>query len=72
MARPVVKATMESASFGMLTAEARGVRFGRPPKLKSDRTALGERRQVGARIAKLFEGHHAPLYRALTALTVAA
>ena len=50
---------IEFASFGKLTAEARGVRFGRPPKLKSDRIALGERRQVGVRIAKLFEGHYA-------------
>ena len=59
-----------------LTAEARGVRFGRPPKLKSDRIALGERLVSDGKsvreLAKLFEGHHATLYRALTALTLAA
>jgi protein-tyrosine phosphatase len=58
-------------SSGRVAAKARGVRFGRPPKLTADQVALGER-LVGEgtsvrEAAKLLKCHHATLYRAMTA-----
>jgi len=60
----------QRTSSGRVAAKARGVRFGRPPKLTADRVALGER-LVGEgtsvrEVAKLLKRHHATLYRALT------
>ena len=54
-----------------VAAQARGVRFGRPPKLAADQIALGER-LVGEgtsvrEAAELLKCHHATLYRALSA-----
>lgn len=61
----------QRTSSGRVAAQARGVRFGRPPKLTSDQIALGER-LVGEgtsvrEAAKLLKCHHATLYRALSA-----
>ena len=54
-----------------MAAKARGVRFGRPPKLTAEQIALGERLvSEGTSVreaAKLLKCHHATLYRALTA-----
>ncbi len=60
----------QRTSTGRVAAKARGVRFGRPPKLTVDQIALGER-LVGEgtsvrEAAKLLQCHHATLYRALT------
>ena len=59
-------------SSGRVAAMARGVRFGRPPKLTADQIALGERLvSEGTSVreaAKLLKCHHATLYRALSAL----
>jgi len=57
--------------LGRVAAKARGVRFGRPPKLTADQIALGQR-LVGEgtsvrEAAKLLKCHHATLYRALSA-----
>ncbi|WP_446741240.1 helix-turn-helix domain-containing protein [Sphingomonas sp. H160509] len=53
-----------------MAAKARGVRFGRPPKLTPDQIALGERLVTEGtfvrKAAKLLKCHHATLYRALT------
>jgi DNA invertase Pin-like site-specific DNA recombinase len=62
----------QRTSSGRVAAKARGVRFGRPPKLTADQIALGER-LVGEgtsvrEAAKLLKCHHATLYRALSAL----
>ncbi len=59
----------QRTSSGRVAAKARGVRFGRPPKLTADQVALGER-LVGEGTsvrdaAKLLKCHHATLYRAL-------
>ena len=59
----------QRTSSGRVEAQARGVRFGRPPKLTSDQIALGER-LVGEgtsvrEAAKLLKCHHATLYRLL-------
>ena len=59
----------QRTSSGRVAAKARGVRFGRPPKLTPDQIALGER-LVGEgtsvrEAAKLLKCHHATLYRAL-------
>ena len=64
----------QRTSSGRVAAKARGVRFGRPPKLTPDQIALGER-LIGEgtsvrEAAKLLKCHHATLYRALTAATV--
>lgn len=61
----------QRTSTGRVAAKARGVRFGRPPKLTADQIALGER-LVGEgtsvrEAAKLLKCHHATLYRALSA-----
>lgn len=61
----------QRTSSGRAAAKARGVRFGRPPKLSADQIALGER-LVGEgtsvrEAAKLLKCHHATLYRALSA-----
>ena len=61
----------QRTSSGRVAARARGVRFGRPPKLTSDQIALGER-LVGEgtsvrEAAKLLKCHYATLYRALSA-----
>ena len=63
----------QRTSTGRVAAKARGVRFGRPPKLTTDQIALGER-LVGEgtsvrEAAKLLKCHHATLYRALTLTT---
>jgi DNA invertase Pin-like site-specific DNA recombinase len=60
----------QRTSSGRVSAKARGVRFGRPPKLTADQVALGER-LVGEgtsvrEAAKLLKCHHATLYRALS------
>ena len=60
----------QRTSSGRVAAKARGVRFGRPPKLTAGQIALGER-LVGEgtsvrEAAKLLKCHHATLYRALT------
>mgnify|MGYP002652610499 CR=1 FL=1 len=61
----------QRTSSGRVAAKARGVRFGRPPKLTPDQIALGERLvSEGTSVreaAKLLKCHHATLYRALTA-----
>lgn len=61
----------QRTSTGRIAAQARGVRFGRPPKLTTEQIALGQR-LVGEgtsvrEAAKLLKCHHATLYRALTA-----
>lgn len=65
----------QRTSSGRMAAKARGVRFGRPPKLTAEQIALGLR-LVGEgtsvrEAAKLLKCHHATLYRALTAATAA-
>lgn len=65
----------QRTSAGRVAAKARGVRFGRPPKLTAEQIALGLR-LVGEgtsvrEAAKLLKCHHATLYRALTASTAA-
>lgn len=63
----------QRTSSGRVAAKARGVRFGRPPKLTSDQVALGERLvEEGTSVreaAKLLKCHYATLYRALSART---
>jgi len=63
----------QRTSSGRIAAKARGVRFGRPPKLTPDQIALGERLvREGTSVreaAKLLKCHHATLYRALSAPT---
>jgi DNA invertase Pin-like site-specific DNA recombinase len=64
----------QRTSSGRVAAKARGVRFGRPPKLTPDQIALGLR-LVGEgtsvrEAAKLLDCHHATLYRALTAASL--
>ena len=59
----------QRTSSGRPAAMARGVRFGRPPKLTPDQVTLG-RRLVGEgtsvrQAAKLLKCHYATLYRAL-------
>ena len=61
----------QRTSSGRVAAKARGVRFGRPPKLTAEQVMLGER-LVGEgtsvrETAKLLKCHHATLYRALSA-----
>lgn len=63
----------QRTSSGRVAAMARGVRFGRPPKLTADQIALGLK-LVGEgtsvrEAAKLLQCHHATLYRALSAST---
>jgi DNA invertase Pin-like site-specific DNA recombinase len=65
----------QRTSTGRVAAKARGVRFGRPPKLTAEQIALGLR-LVGEgtsvrEAAKLLKCHHATLYRALTSATAA-
>ncbi|MGW8142506.1 recombinase family protein [Sphingomonas zeae] len=65
----------QRTSSGRVAAKARGVRFGRPPKLTPDQIALGER-LVGEgtsvrEAAKLLKCHHATLYRALSSSSTA-
>lgn len=59
----------QRTSSGRIAAKARGVRFGRPPKLTVDQIGLGSRLvSEGASVreaAKLLKCHHATLYRAL-------
>ena len=61
----------QRTSSGRVAARARGVRFGRPPKLTAEQIALGVRlvsEGTSVReVAKLLQCHHATLYRALTA-----
>ena len=61
----------QRTSSGRIAAQARGVRFGRPPKLTTEQIALGQRLVAEGRsvreTAKLLQCHHATLYRALTA-----
>ena len=64
----------QRTSTGRVAAKARGVRFGRPPKLTAEQIALGLR-LVGEgtsvrEAAKLLKCHHATLYRALTAASL--
>ena len=59
----------QRTSTGRVAAQARGVRFGRPPKLTADQVALGRRLvEEGTSVsvaASLLKCHHATLYRAL-------
>lgn len=59
----------QRTSSGRTAAKARGVRFGRPPKLTADQISLGKRLvEEGTSVreaAKLLKCHHATLYRAL-------
>jgi len=61
----------QRTSMGRVAAQARGVRFGRPPKLTADQIALGKRLvDEGTSVrnaAGLLKCHHATLYRALQA-----
>lgn len=61
----------QRTSSGRVAAKARGVRFGRPPKLTADQIALAHRLVgEGASVreaAELLKCHHATLYRALSA-----
>lgn len=58
---------------GRAAAKARGVRFGRPPKLSADQMALARRLieegKSVAEVAKVFGIHRATLYRALEPAT---
>ena len=59
----------QRTSSGRIAAKARGVRFGRPPKLTAEQIALGHR-LIGEgtsvrEAARLLKCHHATLYRAL-------
>jgi DNA invertase Pin-like site-specific DNA recombinase len=59
----------ERTRTGRVAAQARGVRFGRPPKLTSEQIKLAQRlinegRSVPA-VAKILKVHRATLYRAL-------
>lgn len=62
----------QRTSSGRTAAKARGVRFGRPPKLTTDQISLGKRLvEEGTSVreaAKLLKCHHATLYRALAPL----
>ena len=64
----------QRTSSGRVAARARGVRFGRPPKLTAEQIALGVRLvSEGTSVreaAKLLQCHHATLYRALTAASL--
>ena len=59
----------QRTSSGRAAAQARGVRFGRPPKLTSEQIALGRRLVCEGtsvrQAAKLLKCHYATLYRAL-------
>ena len=61
----------ERTRSGRVAAQARGVRFGRPPKLTADQIALAQRLiSEGTSIpgaAKILNVHRATLYRALHA-----
>ena len=59
----------ERTSSGRIQAKARGVRFGRPPKLTSEQVKLA-RRLIGEgtsvpEASRILEVHRATLYRAL-------
>jgi DNA invertase Pin-like site-specific DNA recombinase len=61
----------ERTRTGRVAAQARGVRFGRPPKLTGEHIQLaqrliGEGRSIPA-VAKILKVHRATLYRALAA-----
>ena len=64
----------QRTSSGRVAAKARGVRFGRPPKLTAEQIALGVRLvSEGTSVraaAKLLKCHRATLYRALTAASL--
>jgi DNA invertase Pin-like site-specific DNA recombinase len=64
----------QRTSSGRVAARARGVRFGRPPKLTAEQIALGVRLvSEGTSVraaAKLLKCHRATLYRALTAASL--
>jgi DNA invertase Pin-like site-specific DNA recombinase len=64
----------QRTSTGREAAKARGVRFGRPPKLSPEQITLGERLiEEGTSVreaAKLLKCHHATLYRALAGSAV--
>jgi len=62
---------IERTSTGRVAARARGVRFGRPPKLTADQLAVA-RRLIGEgrsprEVAQIFNVHAATLYRAFAA-----
>jgi DNA invertase Pin-like site-specific DNA recombinase len=61
----------QRTSSGRVAARARGVRFGRPPKLAPEHVVLARRLvEEGTSVreaAKLVKCHHATLYRALQA-----
>lgn len=66
----------QRTSAGRVEARARGVRFGRPPKLTAEQIVLGRRLvEEGTSVraaANLLKCHHATLYRALAATSDAA
>ena len=61
----------ERTGAGRVSAKARGVRFGRPPKLAADQIALARRLIAeGTSVpeaSRILKVHHATLYRALEA-----
>jgi DNA invertase Pin-like site-specific DNA recombinase len=60
---------MSAPVLGGVAAKARGVRFGRPPKLTADQIALAQRLvDEGTSVpeaSKILNVHRATLYRAL-------
>lgn len=62
----------QRTSGGRAAAKARGVRFGRPPRLTPDQVALAERLVAEGKsvreASKLLKCHHSTLYRALSAV----
>jgi DNA invertase Pin-like site-specific DNA recombinase len=59
----------ERTQAGRVAAPARGVRFGRPPKLTSDQIKLAQRLIDEGRsvpeVSKILKVHRATMYRAL-------
>ena len=60
----------ERTSSGRVQAKARGVRFGRPPKLTGEQIKLGGRLidegRSAREVARMFKVHPATFYRALS------
>ena len=65
----------QRTSSGRIAAQARGVRFGRPPALAPDQVVLGRRLvDEGTSVraaARVLRCHYATLYRALHAAAAA-
>lgn len=60
---------IERTSAGRRAAQQRGVRFGRPPKLDAEQTALGQQLLIEGKsarhVARILNCHHATIYRAI-------